>query len=215
MIGRAGERYPLTQPLAPPPSSARTKSRFARKPIPNNIIPSRRVRFCEERNTIHESPHENLTECKKLWYQAADFHAFKKMNVSYAHFLLRQEKRNNDRVSWFAMLRQDYKQCLHVMNQEDLLALLEASSDRERAFLPGYVGMNHLVISVLHKDRLRRRAWVHNAVHYWQNSLHLQHDDDTKRAEMICKASCEISRPSRLFAHHTARLQLTSPSPET
>lgn len=204
--------YQLSQEMelsSSPSSIITTSSHFSRKAIPvHPVLPNcRRVHFCEKRNETYESPHSNgKVDCRALWYKAEDFQAFKKLNVKYARFLLAREKELSQK-SWFDVLRKEYQQCCEAMTLEDLTSLCDTSI-ANRGFLPGYVGMNPLMIASIHKDRQRRRAQLYDVV---QNSQQNYTDlNDLQRAERIGHVCREISRPSRLFAFHTARLHFSA-----
>ena len=204
--------YPLSQEMelsSSPSSIITTSSHFSRKAFPVHPVPPtcRRVHFCEERNETYESPRSNgKIDRGALWYKAEDFQAFKKLNVKYARFLLAREKEQNQ-TSWFDVLRKEYQECCDVMTLEDLENLCDTSIVN-RGFLPGYIGMNALMIASIHKDRQRRRAWLYDIVqNVQQNVTHL---NDLQRAEIIGHVCSEISRPSRLFAFHTARLHFSA-----
>lgn len=207
------ETYQLSHGAEISPSSTPTSSPFAsRKAIlpVNLVVPlstRRRVRFCEENNKIYASPHGAEMDVGELWYNAVDYHSFKKLNIKYARFLLSREKWESH-TTWFDVLRKEYQQCCNATTNEDLASLCEASIGKRR-FLPGYVGMNAWMIAAVYKDRQRRRARMYDRVYRLQNCGQL---DDSTRAERIGFACREISRPCRLFAFHTARLHFMSRS---
>ena len=150
-------------------------------------------------------------ERKALWYSHKETQAFKDSTMSLVKRIVNREEAANDPAGWLLSLRAAYGTFCEpnvevatveqVMREQQQLPIIKAST----------WGMEKWAVRNMASDRIerRRRLWQCIADLQQQQREELSEQSPRQKAHAIRLASREITRPSRLFAHHAAQLGIS------
>lgn len=162
--------------------------RKGQRPVKN----SRKVRFAVEHNVYHEDVLDG-EERKNLWYGNSEVIAYKARTTTLVKRVLSNEK--NDREAWAKSLRRAYQGFCTAENVDEVEYIMSQTQTFMRS---STTGLEKWAVKNMVNDRLRRRKLSWSTVSGMQES--------NASADEIRLACRDLSRPSRLFAHHIAMM---------
>lgn len=158
---------------------------------------SRAVRFCEERNKVYANVHMTKDQCHETWYSAVEMKMFKVETALLAKKIIKSTHSKHDQ--WKKTLLTAYAGLAKSKTVTDIQELLDTC--HMPAIDPILLGLEKWVLNPIVQDKALRRKQLVGAVYAC-------HDDKTsslsQKTKNLRKFSREISRTSRLFAHHVA-----------
>ena len=185
-----------------PPSSPNTKKNKKKK---------RSVRFNEEANVFYddEIPKE---ERKFQWYSHKENQAFKERTMKLVKRIVASEEEEGNPHGWLLSLQAAY----HGFCQADCVALVEEILVEHRAktaVKASTTGLEKWAVRSMATDRIQRRKQLWKVIGEIQQQHAASSESNSsssarQKAKVIRLASRDITRPSRLFAHHSAQLGL-------
>ena len=155
------------------------------------------VRFNETVNQVHQSTKEQDMPSSNKWYSRKELYMFRR---DYSELLVTLQHLDEQPISphtWAGSLEIAYRAfCTYHDKAQDVLL-----QSLPRVFLQSSLGMERVALRFVTADTVARRRQIYQAVQQWQviRSTDL-------RCAMMSDACCDISRPSRLYAHHVARV---------
>ena len=162
----------------------------------------RRVRFASSNNnTEYENTTLTRDEVRDLWYQKADFQAFKRATLDQAHDLLKAHR--PDAV--IQALDAAYTGFCQVTTAADILTVLDTCPIPHLGNA-NYIGMDRYMVKAVVMDRSERKRLVYRQMTWWQS----HRGGDPMLATQLRQVCRTASQPCRLYAHHVAQCALRS-----
>lgn len=164
-----------------------------------------KVRFDILATQYHEAKHP-LDEDDNQWYTADDAVAFRKECGKLARILKAAERTSADTKSWSRTMLTAYQGFCEAETASEIMQVFET---QKAVPMEAALGLETWIIRPIHFDRMERRQRLLSQI----KALQLR-AFSSDRSNKICKVSRALSRPSRLYAHHSALL-LTESLQET
>ena len=158
----------------------------------------RRVQFAEERNECFVDA-LSKDERSHLWYTTKEIISAKNKTMSLVKRVV--EHQEADKNGWMHSLRRAYKgfcEANDVARVEQIIAQHQKTPIKATT-----TGLEKWAVRNMANDRIKRRKEL------WSTLIELQKQpfkNERQKANELRLASREITRPSRLFAHHAAQL---------
>ena len=166
---------------------------------------ARVVHFNEQTNVLHD----NTTMCRedvaKLWYSRFEFIRFRRETMQEAQAVVSAERKLPESENTSAALLKSYQNFCNVQTSADLLVALAANP---QFLIPiRFIGLDRWTINFLLQDKVERRQRILRQIQWIQRNYPY---DAALRETKIRLVSRTISQPSRLYAHHVAKLAARS-----
>uniref|UniRef100_A0A7S3L3P2 Uncharacterized protein n=1 Tax=Amphora coffeiformis TaxID=265554 RepID=A0A7S3L3P2_9STRA len=175
-------------------SCSSTISRLAREAEKIPTEPRRRVTFCETAIEYHPNANRCTEDC---WYSPEDLKSFKKQTANLARRIVRSPTASQQ--DWIDSLVMAYEELVQATTAEDIHDILESGGLVETD--PSLLGLEKWILRPVVHDKTTRRKHLYGFVHACNRDTT---SSQSHRTKALRKASRELSRPSRLFAHHVA-----------
>lgn len=159
--------------------------------------PRRRVQFCEDDNEYYTNIQMNEDECRELWFSAEELQMFKQSTACLARKVLRSPIR--DTQAWVNSLLYAYADLSEASTVDDLQNILE--NTEVPSVSSALWGLEKWILRPVVHDKMARRARMLDIINECQENTT---SSQSTKNKLLRKASRDLSRPSRLFAHHVA-----------
>ena len=164
----------------------------------------RSVRFCEDDNEYYTNTQMREEEIHELWFSSDELQIFKSSTACLARKVLRSN--SEDTQAWVQSLLNAYQDLAEASTVDDLQDILENSTD-----LPSIScnlwGLEKWILRPVVHEKMARRAYMLHIIRECQENTT---SSQASKNKLLRKASREVSRPSRLFAHHVAMMAYNS-----
>jgi hypothetical protein len=156
-----------------------------------------RVRFNMTETEYYEPQHPLDSS---IWYSAEETIKFRKECSKVARVLKATEGNSDDATPWSHVLLQAYLGFCEAKTPEEVMKVFETTKADP---IDVAIGLDSWIIRPIHYDRVERRRSLLSQILAFQMTSSTNGSSCTNK---IFKASRSHSRPSRLYAHHTALL---------
>ena len=174
-----------------------TISRLAHETKKSPTEPRRRVIFCETVIAYHPNNNRCKEDYSDCWYSPEDMRSFKTQTVNIARKILSSPTASQQ--EWIDTLVVAYEELAQATTAEDIRDILQNGSLVE--IDPSLLGLEKWILRPVVHDKTTRRKRLYGFVHACNRETI---SSPAYRTKALRKASRELSRPSRLFAHHVA-----------
>lgn len=181
--------------------SSTLPSRITKQSTHQTCPPRRRVSFCESKSIIYENTTLCKEECRELWFSPEEMQGFKTSTAILSRRVLTSS--NPKYQTWINELTMAYEGFTKVSCADDMQQILELSY--QTPFNPFLMGLEKWTLRRIAHDKALRRK---NLLEVIREEKHDLKSSNSYKIKQTRKASREISRPSRLFAHHVALASL-------
>jgi hypothetical protein len=168
--------------------------------------PRRRVQFCEGNNEYYHNTQMNEDECRELWFSAQELQMFKQSTACLARKVLRSPMRETQ--AWVNALLNAYADLAEASTVDDLQNILE-NTEVPTGVCNALWGLEKWILRPVVHDKMARRARMIDVISECQDNTS---SSQSTKNKLLRKASRDLSRPSRLFAHHVAVMAYHSDS---
>lgn len=170
------------------------------------------VQFNEQANVYHDNTVFCQEDVASLWYSRFEFNRLRRETMQEAQAAVSAERELPESENTTAVLLRSYQRFCNVQTAEDLTAALTMMTDDDdsRWQLPiRFIGLDRWTMNRLLREKVERRQRILRQLQSLQRRYH--HDDDDASSSLVRetamrRVSRTISQPSRLYAHHVARL---------
>ena len=158
------------------------------------------VRFDETANQYYEPQYAVESD---WWYSGEDAAAFRKECAKLARLLTATEDVTTDSEAWSQILLRAYQGFCKADTADEVMKVFE---DNKVHVNDTALGLDSWVIRQIHYDRVERRRRLISEI----QALQYSGKDPKSLSSKMLKLSRVLSRPSRLYSHHTALLVANS-----
>ena len=178
-------------------SCSSTISRLAHEVKRCPTEPRRRIHFCENMNEYYENTQITKEDCPNSWYSQENLKSFKAETGNLARKVLRNPTAAQQ--EWMYTLLAAYNGLVQATTADDMQDVLKNCSLIE--IDPCLLGLEKWILRPVVQDKADRRKSLYGFIRACNRDTM---SSPSYRTKALRKASRELSRPSRLFAHHVA-----------